>query len=88
MLSTFDSIKYQEKKIKIQEDIHKESLEDCSNYRWNTKMTNEKVGGSKCIRLEKLATQFWLTKGSIDKNIFILGKEIQIQIGKNSKRIL
>jgi hypothetical protein len=50
-------------------------------------MTSEKVGGLKCIRLVKLATQFWLTKGPIGENIFICGKEIQIWIGKDSMRI-
>jgi hypothetical protein len=53
-----------------------------------TKMTSEKFRGSKCIRLIKLTTQFWLTKGSISENIFILGKEIQIWIGKDLMRIL
>lgn len=33
-------------------------------------MINEEVGGPKYIRLAKLATQFWLIKGSIDENIF------------------
>jgi hypothetical protein len=51
-------------------------------------MTSEKVGGSKCIRLIKLMTQFWLTKGFISENIFILGKKIQIWIGKDLMRIL
>jgi hypothetical protein len=41
-------------------------------------MTSEKVGGPKCIRLTKLITQFWLRKGPIGENIYILGKEIQI----------
>jgi len=50
-----------------------------------TKVTNGKVEGPKCI---KLTTQFWLTKGPIGENIFIWGKEIQIWIGKDLKRIL
>jgi hypothetical protein len=49
-------------------------------------MTSEKVGGPKCIRLIKLATQFWLTKGLFGKNIFICSKEIQIWIDKNSMK--
>jgi hypothetical protein len=43
-------------------------------------MTRGKVGGPKYVRLTKLATQFWLTKGLINENIFIWGKEIQIWI--------
>jgi hypothetical protein len=38
-------------------------------------MTSEKVGGLKYIRL---ATQFWLIKGSIGENIFIWRKEIYL----------
>jgi hypothetical protein len=38
-------------------------------------MTSEKVEGLKCIKLAKLTTQFWLTKGPISENIFIWGKE-------------
>jgi len=53
-----------------------------------TKMTSEKIEGPKYIRLAKLVTQFWLTKGSIGENIFIWGKEIQIWIGKDLMRIL
>jgi len=49
-------------------------------------MTSEKI--RKCIKLEKLTIQFWLTKGPIGENIFIWGKEIQIWIGKDSIRIL
>jgi len=30
-----------------------------------SKKTSEKVEGPKCIKLSKLTTQFWLTKGSI-----------------------
>jgi hypothetical protein len=41
-------------------------------------MTSGKVRGLKCIRLIKLATQFWLTKGSTGENIFVWGKETQI----------
>jgi hypothetical protein len=51
-------------------------------------MTSEKAGGPKCIRLIELATQFWLTKGLIDENIFIWDKKIQIWIGKDSMKIL
>ena len=47
-----------------------------------------KVGGPTCIRLTKLAKQFWLTKGSFGENIFIWSKEIQIWIGKDLIRIL
>jgi hypothetical protein len=51
-------------------------------------MTNEKVRGLKCIRLVKLAIQFWLTKALWWKYVFIWGKETQIWVGKNSVRIL
>jgi len=79
--------KNRKRKSKIQEDIQEKSLEDCPRWWWRTKMTSEKVGGLKCIRLVKLTTQFWLTKGPIGENIFIWGKEIQIWIGKDSMRI-
>jgi hypothetical protein len=51
-------------------------------------MTSGKVGGSKCIRLAKLTTSFWLTKGLIGETIFIWGQEIQILIGKDFMGIL
>jgi hypothetical protein len=76
------------RKFKIQEDIHEEGLEDCPSWWWMTKITSEKIGRPKCIKLEKLTIQFWLTKGPIGENIFIWGKEIQIWIGKDSIRIL
>jgi hypothetical protein len=36
------------------------------------KMTSEKVGGTKCIRLTKLATKFSLKKGPIGE-IYVFG---------------
>jgi hypothetical protein len=51
-------------------------------------MTNEKVRGTKRIKLTKLATQFWLTKGPIGENIFIWGKEMKILMFKDPIRIL
>jgi len=85
LLPTFDPTKNEGKKnrkrkSKIKEDIYEESLEDCPSWWWRTKMTRGKVGGPKYVRLTKLATQFWLTKGLINENIFIWGKEIQIWI--------
>ena len=62
------------KKSKIHKDMHEESLEDFPSWWWRTKMTFEKVGGPKCIKLEKFATQFWLKKGLIGENVFIWGK--------------
>ena len=50
-------------------------------------MTNGKVRGPKCTRLEKLTTQFWLTKGPIGENIFIWGKEMKILMFKDPIRI-
>jgi len=45
------------RKSKIQDDIQKEILEDYPSWWKETKMTSKKVGGSRCIRLEKLVTQ-------------------------------
>ena len=71
LVPTFNPIKNKKKESKIQKDIHEKSLKDCPSWRWNTKMTSGKVGRQKCIRLTKLATQFWLKKGSFGENIFI-----------------
>jgi len=68
--------KYRKRKFKIQEDIHEKGLEDCPSWWWMTKITSEKIKRPKCIKLEKLTIQFWLTKGPIGENIFIWGKEI------------
>jgi len=83
LLSIFYPTKNQEKKRekienKIQniKDIHEKSLEYCLSWWWRTKVTNEKVRGPKRIKLTKLATQFWLTRGPIGENIFICGKKI------------
>jgi len=69
-------------------DMHEEILEDCQGWWWRSKMTCRKDRGIKCIRLTKLATQFWLTKDLIGGNIFIWGKEMQIWRVKDSMRIL
>ena len=77
------------KNKKIQEEKNDESLEDCL---WlvveDHKMTSGKVRGLKCIRLIKLAAQFWLTKDSTGENIFVWGKGTQIWMGKDKMRIL
>jgi hypothetical protein len=62
--------KINKKKSKIQEDIHEESLEDCSSWRWKTKITSGKVGWQACIKLAKLTTQFRLTNDLFGENIF------------------
>jgi hypothetical protein len=79
LLSIFDptkkSRKKEKKNLKIQEDTHDESLEDCPSWWWRTKMTSEKVEGPECTRLTKLAIQFWLIKDPF-RFFFIWGKEI------------
>jgi len=89
LLSILTPQKNQENKnTKIQKDLHKESLEDCPSWWWKTKITSRKVEGQECARLEKLSTQFWLTKDRFSENSFIWGKEIQIWTSKDSMKIL
>jgi len=50
--------KIEKKNPKKQEDTHEENLKHCTSWWLKTKMTCELVEGPKCIKLEKLTTQF------------------------------
>lgn len=80
--------KIEKKNPKKQEDTHEENLKHCTSWWLKTKMTCELVEGPKCIKLEKLTTQFWWTKVPFNENIFIWCREIQIWTSKNSMKIL
>ena len=47
-------------------------------------MTSEKIRGLECIKLEKLTTQFWLTKGPIASTSHVL--QTVISISENNRK--
>ena len=47
-------------------------------------MTSEKIRGPECIKLEKLTTQFWLTKGPIASTSHVL--QTVISISENNRK--
>jgi hypothetical protein len=76
------------RKSKIQDDIQKEILEDYPSWWWRTKMTSEKVGGSRMYKFGKISNSNLINKGAHWWNYFYLGKEIKLWIGKDLIRIL